>query len=165
MEKAASLTPEKFSPLYLGHIYGLSSQARGLSKARSNIEYISFQSGICSQLYLDLNQTLCLPYQETCLFSIGPSIDSDDLVKRIYERRFSNWVTTNAEPMSLVEQGTKSKGRIKLETNGRVVLMGDGLLIQERSSIKETGRIAQIPVSEDVTGLAFVQPPSIFPIF
>nr|XP_043616172.1 ATP synthase subunit alpha, chloroplastic-like [Erigeron canadensis] len=33
-------------------------------------------------------------------------------------------------------------------TNVGVVLMGDGLLIQEGSSVKATGRIAQIPVSE-----------------
>ncbi|MCE3216899.1 hypothetical protein HAX54_009139 [Datura stramonium] len=30
--------------------------------------------------------------------------------------------------------------------------MGDGLLIQEGSSVKETGRIAQIPVSEAYLG-------------
>ncbi|KAL9991177.1 putative H(+)-transporting two-sector ATPase [Helianthus debilis subsp. tardiflorus] len=33
-------------------------------------------------------------------------------------------------------------------TNVGVVLMGDGLLIQEGSSVKATGKIAQIPVSE-----------------
>ncbi|PHU22538.1 ATP synthase subunit alpha, chloroplastic [Capsicum chinense] len=38
---------------------------------------------------------------------------------------------------------------LNLESNNvGVVLMGDGLLIQEGSSIKATGRIAQIPVSE-----------------
>ncbi|CAL5184992.1 unnamed protein product [Lathyrus oleraceus] len=33
-----------------------------------------------------------------------------------------------------------------------VVLMGDGLMIQEGSSVKATGRIAQIPVSEGYLG-------------
>nr|YP_009241258.1 atpA [Drosera rotundifolia]AMK97271.1 AtpA [Drosera rotundifolia] len=33
-----------------------------------------------------------------------------------------------------------------------VVLMGDGLMIQERSSVKATGKIAQIPVSESYLG-------------
>ncbi|KAK4761160.1 hypothetical protein SAY87_006053 [Trapa incisa] len=38
---------------------------------------------------------------------------------------------------------------LNLESNNvGVVLMGDGLLIQEGSSVKATGRIAQIPVSE-----------------
>ncbi|KAF4359991.1 hypothetical protein F8388_004498 [Cannabis sativa] len=37
-------------------------------------------------------------------------------------------------------------------SNVGVVLMGDGLLIQEGSSVKPTGRIAQIPVSEAFLG-------------
>ncbi|PWA58132.1 ATP synthase CF1 alpha subunit, chloroplast [Artemisia annua] len=37
-------------------------------------------------------------------------------------------------------------------TNVGVVLMGDGLLIQEGSSVKATGKIAQIPVSEAYLG-------------
>jgi len=37
---------------------------------------------------------------------------------------------------------------LNLESKNVVVLMDDGLLIQEGSSVKETGRIAQIPVSE-----------------
>ncbi|PHT45329.1 ATP synthase subunit alpha, chloroplastic [Capsicum baccatum] len=42
---------------------------------------------------------------------------------------------------------------LNLESNNvGVVLMGDGLLIQERSSVKEMGRIAQIPVSEAYLG-------------
>nr|YP_010291902.1 ATP synthase CF1 alpha subunit [Xyris capensis]ULQ68499.1 ATP synthase CF1 alpha subunit [Xyris capensis]ULQ68545.1 ATP synthase CF1 alpha subunit [Xyris capensis] len=36
--------------------------------------------------------------------------------------------------------------------NVGVVLMGDGLMIQEGSSVKATGRIAQIPVSESYLG-------------
>ncbi|CAI8615768.1 unnamed protein product [Vicia faba] len=36
--------------------------------------------------------------------------------------------------------------------NVGVVLMGDGLMIQEGSSVKATGRIAQIPVSEGYLG-------------
>ncbi|KAL2934581.1 ATP synthase subunit alpha chloroplastic [Bienertia sinuspersici] len=42
---------------------------------------------------------------------------------------------------------------LNLESNNvGVVLMGDGLMIQEGSSIKATGRIAQIPVSEAYLG-------------
>ncbi|KAL6312173.1 hypothetical protein AAG906_021982 [Vitis piasezkii] len=42
---------------------------------------------------------------------------------------------------------------LNLESNNvGVVLMGDGLMIQEGSSVKATGRIAQIPVSEAYLG-------------
>ncbi|CAN2058966.1 unnamed protein product [Malus fusca] len=42
---------------------------------------------------------------------------------------------------------------LNLESNNvGVVLMGDGLMIQEGSSVKATGRIAQIPVSEAFLG-------------
>ncbi|PHT94550.1 ATP synthase subunit alpha, chloroplastic [Capsicum annuum] len=42
---------------------------------------------------------------------------------------------------------------LNLESNNvGVVLMGDGLLIQERNSVKKMGRIAQIPVSEAYLG-------------
>ncbi|KAF3663426.1 hypothetical protein FXO38_10634 [Capsicum annuum] len=42
---------------------------------------------------------------------------------------------------------------LNLESNNvGVVLMGDGLLIQERSSVKTMGRIAQIPMSEAYLG-------------
>ncbi|KAJ6874241.1 ATP synthase CF1 alpha subunit [Populus alba x Populus x berolinensis] len=42
---------------------------------------------------------------------------------------------------------------LNLESNNvGVVLMGDGLMIQEGSSIKATGKIAQIPVSEAYLG-------------
>ncbi|XWS33024.1 hypothetical protein CRYUN_Cryun22dG0042100 [Craigia yunnanensis] len=42
---------------------------------------------------------------------------------------------------------------LNLESNNvGVVLMGDGLMIQEGSSVKATGKIAQIPVSEAYLG-------------
>ncbi|KAF3685130.1 hypothetical protein FXO37_00925 [Capsicum annuum] len=42
---------------------------------------------------------------------------------------------------------------LNLESNNvGVILMGDGLLIQERSSVKTMGRIAQIPMSEAYLG-------------
>ncbi|XP_060667799.1 ATP synthase subunit alpha, chloroplastic-like [Ziziphus jujuba] len=42
---------------------------------------------------------------------------------------------------------------LNLESNNvGVVLMGDGLMIQEGSSVKVTGRIAQIPISEASLG-------------
>ncbi|KAI3875901.1 hypothetical protein MKX03_024721 [Papaver bracteatum] len=50
------------------------------------------------------------------------------------------------------EEGTIGVA-LNLESNNvGVVLMGDGLMIQEGSSVKETGRIAQILVSEDYLG-------------
>nr|YP_010191247.1 ATP synthase CF1 alpha subunit [Sparganium natans]QZL37427.1 ATP synthase CF1 alpha subunit [Sparganium natans] len=51
-----------------------------------------------------------------------------------------------------VEEGTIGIA-LNLESNNvGVVLMGDGLMIQEGSSVKATGRIAQIPVSEAYLG-------------
>ena len=42
---------------------------------------------------------------------------------------------------------------LNLESNNvGAVLMGDGLMIQEGSSVKATGKIAQIPVSEGYLG-------------
>ncbi|KAH7663537.1 F-type H+-transporting ATPase subunit alpha protein [Dioscorea alata] len=50
------------------------------------------------------------------------------------------------------EEGTVGIA-LNLESNNvGVVLMGDGLMIQEGSSVKATGRIAQIPVSEAYLG-------------
>ncbi|QCE00634.1 F-type H+-transporting ATPase subunit alpha [Vigna unguiculata] len=46
------------------------------------------------------------------------------------------------------EEGTIGIALNLESKNVGVVLMGDGLLIQEGSSVKATGRIAQIPVSE-----------------
>ncbi|KAI3488877.1 hypothetical protein L1887_46995 [Cichorium endivia] len=50
------------------------------------------------------------------------------------------------------EEGTIGIALNLESTNVGVVLMGDGLLIQEGSSVKATGRIAQIPVSEAYLG-------------
>ncbi|CAH1425900.1 unnamed protein product [Lactuca virosa] len=50
------------------------------------------------------------------------------------------------------EEGTIGIALNLESTNVGVVLMGDGLLIQEGSYVKETGRIAQIPVSEAYLG-------------
>ncbi|KAJ8425425.1 hypothetical protein Cgig2_032225 [Carnegiea gigantea] len=46
------------------------------------------------------------------------------------------------------EEGTIGIALNLESNNGGVVLMGGGLMIQEGSSVKATGRIAQIPVSE-----------------
>uniref|UniRef100_A0A8N4EZA1 Uncharacterized protein LOC114913516 n=1 Tax=Elaeis guineensis var. tenera TaxID=51953 RepID=A0A8N4EZA1_ELAGV len=52
----------------------------------------------------------------------------------------------------MVEEGTIGIA-LNLESNNvGVVLMGDGLMIQEESSVKAIGRIAQIPVSEAYLG-------------
>ncbi|KVH95582.1 ATPase, alpha/beta subunit, N-terminal [Cynara cardunculus var. scolymus] len=56
------------------------------------------------------------------------------------------------EVMAEYEDGTIGIALNLESTNGGVVLMGDGLLIQEGSSVKATGRIAQIPVSETYLG-------------
>ncbi|GJV27382.1 ATP synthase CF1 alpha subunit [Tanacetum coccineum] len=50
------------------------------------------------------------------------------------------------------EEGTIGIALNLESTNVGVVLMGDGLLIQEGSSVKATGKIAQIPVSEAYLG-------------
>ncbi|KAL8251494.1 hypothetical protein R6Q59_035187 [Mikania micrantha] len=50
------------------------------------------------------------------------------------------------------QEGTIGTALNLESTNVGVVLMGDGLLIQEGSSVKATGRIAQIPVSEAYLG-------------
>ncbi|KAK4377502.1 hypothetical protein RND71_003798 [Anisodus tanguticus] len=50
------------------------------------------------------------------------------------------------------EEGTIGIALYLESNNVGVVLMGDGLLIQEGSSVKATGRIAQIPVSEAYLG-------------
>ncbi|KAI3884050.1 hypothetical protein MKW92_001991 [Papaver armeniacum] len=57
-----------------------------------------------------------------------------------------------AEELVEFEEGTIGTS-LNLESNNvGVVLMGDGLMIQEGSSVKATGRIAQIPVSEAYLG-------------
>ncbi|RZC45465.1 hypothetical protein C5167_038436 [Papaver somniferum] len=57
-----------------------------------------------------------------------------------------------AEELVEFEEGTIGIA-LNLESNNVVVvLMGDGLMIQEESSVKATGRIAQIPVSEAYLG-------------
>nr|YP_009436719.1 ATP synthase CF1 alpha subunit [Cyphia phyteuma]ATG27095.1 ATP synthase CF1 alpha subunit [Cyphia phyteuma] len=50
------------------------------------------------------------------------------------------------------EEGTIGIALNLESTNVGIVLMGDGLRIQEGSSVKATGRIAQIPVSEAYLG-------------
>nr|GEV08537.1 ATP synthase CF1 alpha subunit, chloroplastic [Tanacetum cinerariifolium] len=50
------------------------------------------------------------------------------------------------------EEGTIGIALNLESTNVGVVLMGEGLLIQEGSSVKATGKIAQIPVSEAYLG-------------
>jgi F-type H+/Na+-transporting ATPase subunit alpha len=54
----------------------------------------------------------------------------------------------------LVEFAEGTRGiALNLESkNVGIVLMGDGLMIQEGSFVKATGRIAQIPVSEAYLG-------------
>ncbi|KAI3952756.1 hypothetical protein MKW92_035285 [Papaver armeniacum] len=50
------------------------------------------------------------------------------------------------------EEGTTGIALNLKSNNVGVVLMGDGLMIQEGSSVKATGRIAQIPMSEAYLG-------------
>nr|YP_010610388.1 ATP synthase CF1 alpha subunit [Vallisneria natans]WAO28654.1 ATP synthase CF1 alpha subunit [Vallisneria natans] len=50
------------------------------------------------------------------------------------------------------EEGTTGIALNLESDNVGVVLMGDGLMIQERSSVKATGKIAQIPVSKAYLG-------------
>ncbi|XP_039008806.1 ATP synthase subunit alpha, chloroplastic-like [Hibiscus syriacus] len=50
------------------------------------------------------------------------------------------------------EEGTIGIALNLESSNASVVLMGDGLMIQEGSFVKATGKIAQIPVSENYLG-------------
>ncbi|PHU11727.1 ATP synthase subunit alpha, chloroplastic [Capsicum chinense] len=74
------------------------------------------------------------------------------LVRDITNTRTSEGLGEEICKKAEFEEGTIGIA-LNLESNNvGVVLMGDGLLIQERSSVKATGRIAQIPVSEAYLG-------------
>ncbi|MCD7464081.1 hypothetical protein HAX54_052037 [Datura stramonium] len=84
------------------------------------------------------------------LASIGPELplQTRPLAEGIARQPGAEWKNTNGGELVEFEEGTIGIA-LNLESNNvGVVLMGDGLLIQEGSSVKATGRIAQIPVSE-----------------
>nr|YP_010291105.1 ATP synthase CF1 alpha subunit [Juncus compressus]YP_010291374.1 ATP synthase CF1 alpha subunit [Juncus tenuis]ULQ66695.1 ATP synthase CF1 alpha subunit [Juncus compressus]ULQ67037.1 ATP synthase CF1 alpha subunit [Juncus tenuis] len=85
--------------------------------------------------------------REVKVFNIGIVVQVGDGIARIHG-------LNNVMSGELVEFEEGTRGiALNLEfKNVGVVLMGNGLRIKERSSVKATGRIAQIPVSEDYLG-------------
>lgn len=83
--------------------------------------------------------------REVKIVNTGTVLQVGDGIARIYG-------LDEAGELVEFEEGTIGIA-LNLESNNvGVVLMGDGLLIQEGSSVKATGRIAQIPVSEAYLG-------------
>ncbi|KAL5555594.1 hypothetical protein UlMin_037830 [Ulmus minor] len=85
--------------------------------------------------------------REFKILNIGTVLQVGDGIARIY-----GLDEVMAGELVEFEEGTIGIA-LNLESNNvGVVLMGDGLMIQEGSSVKVTGRIAQIPVSEAFLG-------------
>ncbi|KAJ4699595.1 ATP synthase subunit alpha, chloroplastic [Melia azedarach] len=85
--------------------------------------------------------------REVKIVNIGTVLQVGDGIARIY-----GLDEVMAGELVEFEEGTIGIA-LNLESNNvGVVLMGDGLMIQEGSSVKATGKIAQIPVSEAYLG-------------
>nr|ANI86462.1 ATP synthase CF1 alpha subunit [Chaenomeles speciosa] len=85
--------------------------------------------------------------REVKILNTGTVLQVGDGIARIY-----GLDEVMAGELVEFEEGTIGIA-LNLESNNvGVVLMGDGLMIQEGSSVKATGRIAQIPVSEAFLG-------------
>lgn len=85
--------------------------------------------------------------QEVRVFNIGTVLQVGDGIARIYGLN-----EVMAGELVEFEDGTVGIA-LNLESNNvGAVLMGDGLTIQEGSSVKATGKIAQIPVSDAFLG-------------
>ncbi|XP_038699601.1 ATP synthase subunit alpha, chloroplastic-like [Tripterygium wilfordii] len=85
--------------------------------------------------------------REVKIVNIGTVLQVGDGIARIY-----GLDEVMAGELVEFEEGTIGIA-LNLESNNvGVVLMGDGLMIEEGSSVKATGRIAQIPVSEAYLG-------------
>ncbi|XP_038882339.1 ATP synthase subunit alpha, chloroplastic-like [Benincasa hispida] len=85
--------------------------------------------------------------REVKIVNTGTVLQVGDDLARIYDIN-----EVMADELVEFEEGTIGIA-LNLESNNVVVvLMGDGFLIQEGSSVKATGRIAQIPVSEAYLG-------------
>nr|CZF91301.1 ATPase alpha subunit [Arabidopsis lyrata subsp. petraea]CZF91726.1 ATPase alpha subunit [Arabidopsis lyrata subsp. petraea] len=85
--------------------------------------------------------------REVTIVNTGTVLQVGDGIARIY-----GLDEVMAGELVEFEEGTIGIA-LNLESNNvGVVLMGDGLMIQEGSSVKATGKIAQIPVSEAFLG-------------
>ncbi|CAH2052084.1 unnamed protein product [Thlaspi arvense] len=85
--------------------------------------------------------------REVTIVNTGTVLQVGDGIARIY-----GLDEVMAGELVEFEEGTLGIA-LNLESNNvGVVLMGDGLMIQEGSSVKATGKIAQIPVSEAYLG-------------
>nr|YP_010290583.1 ATP synthase CF1 alpha subunit [Cyperus difformis]ULQ64612.1 ATP synthase CF1 alpha subunit [Cyperus difformis] len=85
--------------------------------------------------------------REVKIVNTGTVLQVGDGIARIYGLN-----EVMAGELVEFEEGTKGIALNLESKNVGVVLMGDGLMIKERSSVKATGRIAQIPVSEAYLG-------------
>ncbi|KAM6570985.1 hypothetical protein CsatA_015065 [Cannabis sativa] len=85
--------------------------------------------------------------REVKILNTGTVLQVGDGIARIY-----GLDEVMAGELVEFEDGTIGIALNLESSNVGVVLMGDGLLIQEGSSVKPTGRIAQIPVSEAFLG-------------
>ena len=85
--------------------------------------------------------------REVKIVNTGTVLQVGDGIARIYGLN-----EVMAGDLVEFEEGTKGIALNLESKNVGVVLMGDGLMIKERSSVKATGRIAQIPVSEAYLG-------------
>nr|YP_010121369.1 ATP synthase CF1 alpha subunit [Isolepis setacea]QRE78366.1 ATP synthase CF1 alpha subunit [Isolepis setacea]ULQ66353.1 ATP synthase CF1 alpha subunit [Isolepis setacea] len=85
--------------------------------------------------------------REVKIVNTGTVLQVGDGIARIYGLN-----EVMAGELVEFEEGTKGIALNLESKNVGVVLMGDGLMIKERSSVKATGRIAQIPVSEAFLG-------------
>lgn len=85
--------------------------------------------------------------REVKIVNTGTVLQVGDGIARIYGLN-----EVMAGELVEFEEGTKGIALNLESKNVGVVLMGDGLMIKERSSVKATGKIAQIPVSEAYLG-------------
>ena len=85
--------------------------------------------------------------REVKVVNIGTVLQVGDGIARIY-----GLDEVMAGELVEFEDGTIGIALNLESDNVGVVLMGDGLLIQEGSSVKATGKIAQIPVSDAYLG-------------
>ena len=85
--------------------------------------------------------------REVKIINTGNVLQVGDGIARIYGLN-----EVMAGELVEFEEGTIGIALNLESKNVGVVLMGDGLMIKEKSSVKATGRIAQIPVSEAYLG-------------
>ncbi|KAI5336072.1 hypothetical protein L3X38_026206 [Prunus dulcis] len=128
----------------------------GVAGAHIVFSGLCFLAAIWHWVYWDLEiftderigkPSLDLPKRQGAVLNTSAVLQVGDGIARIY-----GLDEVMAGELVEFEEGTIGIA-LNLESNNvGVVLMGDGLMIQEGSSVKATGRIAQIPVSEAFLG-------------